>query len=79
MRLLKKIRQLCPESEAIVTAESPQKALELYRCGADFVFIPRIHSSAQVARIIELGLQDGLARVREEQIAHLTTRNEVLA
>ena len=79
MRLLKKIRQLCPEAGAIVTAESPQKALDLYQSGADFVFIPRIHSSAQVAQIIEFGLKDGLAQVREEQIAHLTMRNEVLA
>ena len=70
-RLLKKIRQLCPEANAIVTADSPQKALELYNLGADFVFIPRIHSSSQVAQIIESGLRKGLDKVRAEQIAHL--------
>ena len=78
-RLLRKIRQLCPEAKAIVTADSPQRALELYNLGADFVFIPRMHSSAQVAQIIETGLREGLDKVRAEQIAHLKLRDEVLA
>lgn len=78
-RLLKKIRQLCPHAKAIVTADSPQKALELYNRGADFVFIPRIHSSSLVAQIIESGLREGLGNVRAEQIAHLKMRDEVLA
>ena len=78
-RLLKKIRQLCPQAKAIVTADSPQKALELYNRGADFVFIPRIHSSSQVAQIIESGLREGLDNVGAEQIAQLRMRDEVLA
>ncbi len=78
-RLLKKIRQLCPHAKAIVTADSPQKALDLYDRGADFVFIPRIHSSSQVAHIIESGLRDGLDNVRAEEMAHLRMRDEVLA
>ncbi|HEX8142310.1 MAG TPA: cation:proton antiporter [Pyrinomonadaceae bacterium] len=78
-RLLKKIRQLCPQAKAIVTADSPQRALELYGLGADFVFIPRIHSSAQVAEVIESGLREGLENVRTEQIEHLRLRDEVLA
>jgi Kef-type K+ transport system membrane component KefB len=78
-RLLKKIRQLCPHAKAIVTAESSQKALDLYDRGADFVFIPRMHASAQVAKIIESGLREGLDHVRAEQIAHLKMRDEVLS
>ncbi|HKO97415.1 MAG TPA: cation:proton antiporter [Pyrinomonadaceae bacterium] len=78
-RLLKKIRQLCPHAEAIVTADSPQRALDLYERGADFVFIPRMHSSDEVAKVIETGITDGLASVRNEQVAHLLTRDEVLA
>jgi Kef-type K+ transport system membrane component KefB len=78
-RLLKKIRQLCPHAEAIVTADSAQRALDFYERGADFVFIPRIHSSGEVAQIIETGLTEGLAGIREEQIAHLRVRDEVLA
>jgi Trk K+ transport system NAD-binding subunit len=78
-RLLRKIRQLCPQALAIVTADGPQRALELYKLGADFVFIPRIHSSAQIAQIIQMGLRYGLSQEREEQIAQLSVRNEVLA
>jgi voltage-gated potassium channel Kch len=78
-RLLRKIRHLCPHAKAIVTADSPRKALDLYDRGADFVYIPSMHASAQVAQIIELGLREGLDHVRAEQIAHLKLRDEVLA
>ena len=78
-RILRKIRQLCPQARAIVTADGPRKALQLYERGADFVFIPRIHSSAQIAQIIESGMNDGFDRIREEEIARLKMRDEVLA
>ena len=78
-RLLKKIRQLCPHAKAIVTADSPGKALHLYERGADFVFIPRLHSAAQIAQIIESALRDGLENARDEQIEQLRMRDEVLA
>jgi Kef-type K+ transport system membrane component KefB len=78
-RILRKIRQLCPHARAIVTADGPLKALELYERGADFVFIPRIHSSAQMAQIIETGMREGFDSIRKEEIAHLQMRHEVLA
>lgn len=78
-RLLKKISQLSPEARIIVTADSPRAAIDLYDRGADFVFIPRIHSSSEVARVIEDGLSDGFEKVRDEQLAHLRSRDEVLA
>ncbi|HEY5883890.1 MAG TPA: cation:proton antiporter [Pyrinomonadaceae bacterium] len=78
-RILRKIRQLCPHARAIVTAEGSQRALELYERGADFVFIPRLHSSAQMAQIIESGMGEGLSQIREEEIARLKMRDEVLA
>ena len=67
------------KDSSALSADSPQKALTLYNRGADFVFIPRIHSSSQVAQIIESGLREGLEDVRAEQIAHLKMRDEVLA
>ncbi|HEX7771624.1 MAG TPA: cation:proton antiporter [Pyrinomonadaceae bacterium] len=78
-RILKKIRQLSPHAKAIVTADGPQKALDLYARGADFVIIPRLHSAAQIAQIIESALRDGLKEVRDEQLEQLRIRNEVLA
>jgi Kef-type K+ transport system membrane component KefB len=79
LRLLRQARQLCPHARVIVTADGTQRALELYNLGADFVFIPRIHSSVQMAQIIEDGLREGLDRARAEQIEHLRMRNEVLS
>lgn len=78
-RLLKKIRQLCPHAMAVVTADSPQRALHLYDRGADYVFIPRLHSAAQIAQVIETAMREGLQNAREEQIEHLNARDEVLA
>lgn len=78
-RILRKVRQLCPHAHAIVTADGPQKALQLYERGADFVFIPRIHSSAQMAQVIESGMLGGLNRIRDDEIARLKMRDEVLA
>ncbi len=78
-RLLKKIGQLSRDAHIIVTADSPRAAIDLYDRGADFVFIPRIHSSSEVARVIENGLSDGFEKLRDEQLAHLRTRDEVLA
>lgn len=78
-RILQHVRQLCPHSKAIVTAESIQRALELYECGADFVFISRLHSATKMASIIEKGLNNGFEELRAEQIESLKMRREVLA
>jgi len=78
-RLLKKIRQLSPDAHIIVTADSPRAAIDLYDGGADFVFIPRMHSSSEVAKVIENGVSDGFEKLREDQLAHLRTRDEILA
>jgi Mg/Co/Ni transporter MgtE len=53
--------------------------LELYNHGADFVFIPRMHASAQMAQIIDSVLREGLGTERADQIAHLRMRHEVIA
>ena len=54
-------------------------ALELYDAGADFVYVPRLHSAADLARVIVAGADDGLAELREGAIAELKDRREVLA
>jgi hypothetical protein len=78
-RLLKKVRQLCLHAKAIVTADSPPKALELYNIGADFVFIPRLHSSAQIAEVIESGRRAALDNICPDEIERLQVRDEVIA
>jgi Trk K+ transport system NAD-binding subunit len=77
-RLLGLSKRLCPEARVIVTANTLQTAMNLYRQGADFVFIPRMHSAQLVARIISDSLHEGLERYRVEEMAHLMDRREVL-
>ena len=62
-----------------MTADSPQEALHLYDRGVDFVFIPRLHSSAQVGDLIESAMREGLQNAVMNRFAHLNVRDEVLA
>ena len=78
LRLLQQARRLCPHAKVVVTANRAASALELYDAGADFVFVSRLHSAAQMASILEQGLEGGFERLRAEQIAHIRRRDEVL-
>jgi hypothetical protein len=78
LRLLQQARRLCPHASVVVTANRTAGALELYDAGADFVFVPRLQSAAQMAKILEEGLAEGFERLRAEQIAHIRQRDEVL-
>ena len=77
-RLMKQIRRHYPNAKVVVTAESTPKALELYSEGADYVFIPRLESARDLARIIEDSLENGFDVAREQHLAMLKQRNEVI-
>jgi Kef-type K+ transport system membrane component KefB len=77
-RLLEQAHRLSPKAKIIVTADSVRHALALYQQGADFVFIPRLHSASSMARLIEVGLKEGFEKLRTEAIADLRLRHEVL-
>lgn len=76
--LLRKTRQLCPRARVIVTASRTAAALALYEAGADYVFIPRLQSAAQMAFALEEGLEHGFEQLRAGEIEHLRGRDEVL-
>jgi Kef-type K+ transport system membrane component KefB len=78
LRLLQQARRLCPHASVVVTASRAASALELYDAGADFVFVSRLQSAAQMAAILEQGLADGFADLRADEIARLRVRDEVL-
>jgi len=78
LRLLKQARRLCPRAKVVVTANRATSALDLYEAGADYVFVPRLHSAAQMASVVEEGLANGFERLRTGQIEQLRRRNEVL-
>jgi Kef-type K+ transport system membrane component KefB len=53
LKLLKSMKEMCPNSKVIVTAETIEMARELYRHGADYVYIPRIVSAHYMVDILE--------------------------
>ena len=78
LRLLQLARRLCPHAKVVVTASRAASALELYEAGADFVFVSRLHSAAQMASILEQGLAEGFDDLRAKEVAHIRRRDEVL-
>lgn len=77
-RLLQMARRLCPEARVMVTANTLGGAGTLYADGADFVFVPRIHSARHAAEVI-LSFCDGAGSdVREAESEALAARGEVL-
>ena len=78
LRLLKQARRLWPQARVIVTANRAASALALYDAGADYVFVPRLHSAAQMAAILEQGLARGFDELRSAQVERLRLRDEVL-
>jgi voltage-gated potassium channel Kch len=79
LRLLRNIRADCPNAKVMLSTEHIAQALVFYESGADFVYIPRLHSAAQIADILKKGLIEGFEGAREAEIKHLTVRREVLA
>ena len=78
LRLLRNIRAACPKARVMLTTDHVPQALQFYEAGADFVYLPRLHSSMQIAHILKQGLADGFDRVRAEEIETLSQRREVL-
>ena len=79
LRMLKNIRASSPNARVVLTTEHIPQALHFYEAGADFVYIPRLHSAPMLAKILKQGLSEGFQAVREAEIAHLVNRHEVLA
>jgi Kef-type K+ transport system membrane component KefB len=79
LRMLKNIRAACPKARVMLTTEHIPQALSFYEAGADFVYLPRLNSAPQIARILKQGLEEGFDKIRAEEIEHLSQRREVLA
>jgi Kef-type K+ transport system membrane component KefB len=79
LRMLRNIRATCPKAKVMLTTEHIPQALNFYEAGADFVYIPRLHSAPEIARILKTGLQDGFEKARAAEIERLSARREVLA
>lgn len=79
LRLMRHLRRLWPAAKIIVAADTIEAALELYDDGADFVYLPRLHSAREMAELLSrLDEDDGLDQIRDKEIEHLRSRKEVL-
>ncbi len=78
LRLLKVSRRLCPQAQILLTAETIPEALKLYAHGADFVFLPRLHSAQYAAQVILAGLNSGMTDLGRAEARELQERREVL-
>ena len=78
LNMMKHIKKLCPNAKIIVTAESTTKALELYKEGADYVFLPRILATNQLIPVIERLLKEESNKYKSEEIKKLKSRDEII-
>jgi Kef-type K+ transport system membrane component KefB len=78
LRLMRQARRLCPHAKVIVTANGPAAALALYEAGADYVFVPRLQSAAEMAATIERGLAEGFEVLRAQAVERMRVRDEVI-
>jgi hypothetical protein len=79
LRMLRNIRATCPNAKVMLTTEHIPQALHFYEAGADFVYIPRLHSAPQIATVLKAGLDVGFDGARAAEIARLSVRREILA
>ncbi|HEX7263663.1 MAG TPA: cation:proton antiporter [Candidatus Dormibacteraeota bacterium] len=79
LKMLRNIRAACPKAKVMLTTEHIPQALHFYEAGADFVYIPRLHSASQMAEILRKGLDDGFVAAKAAEIERLSQRREVLA
>lgn len=79
LRLLRNARAACPKAKVMLTTDHIPQALYFYEAGADIVYIPRLHSAPQIARMLTLGLVEGFEETRAAEIEKLSVRREVLA
>lgn len=77
-RLVANVRSRWPGALVVVSADTFGEALRLYEAGADFVYLPRLHSAPQLAEVLEGAVSAGLVEIRESAIADLRVRREVL-
>jgi hypothetical protein len=75
---MRNIRRLSPTAKVVVTADHIKQATELYGEGADFVYVPRLYSASDLATILKESLRSGFPSSRQDAMAVLQARHEVL-
>jgi voltage-gated potassium channel Kch len=77
--LLKQIRRLNPDARIILSAETLERAREMYEAGADYVIMPRFETARAFREVLEALKRGDLEDWRARALADLEDRREVLA
>ena len=78
LRLLRLVRSIAPHAHVIVTAETLEGARQLYREGAAYVLVQRLTGATELAPVVAAALDAGPSGARENALAALAARHEVL-
>ena len=77
-RLTDQIKKIAPQAKIIVTAESPSRAVALYRAGADYVCLPNQLAAQHLVPVIERLLLGETVVIKDKEIEWLGRRDEVI-
>lgn len=58
LKIIKHMKDICPQAKIIVTAESIERALRMYAEGADYVLVPRVLSAHHLKTMVQRLLSD---------------------
>ena len=79
LKIIRKMKKLCPHAKIIVTAESPSRALKMYHEGADYVLLPRVVIADHLIDILEWMLTGNLETfLKKNEIEKLIGREEII-
>jgi voltage-gated potassium channel Kch len=76
--LLRQIRRLNPHARVILTAETIDRAKQMYAAGADYVILPRIETARAIVDVLDAIERGELDELRARALANLADRTEVL-
>jgi len=78
LRLIDQMRKIAPKARVVVTAESPSRALEFYKAGADYVYLPNRLAAQHLLIVVERLLRGEPVVSKEAEMARLMERDEVM-
>jgi voltage-gated potassium channel Kch len=79
LTLLRQVKQLNPDARVILSAETFERAREMYEAGADYVVLPRDATARRFLDVLEATERGELDDLRARALADLEDRTEVLA
>ncbi len=76
--MLRQVRRLNPRARVILTAETLERARQMYAEGADYVILPRIETARVIVDVLDAIERGELDDLRARALANLADRREVL-